>query len=275
MKPYSISHIYFKKEVLLTNSKNLSLRNQSLSAEILNLQNQLDLLPDGKLICIPNGGYVKWYQFLNGQYTYISKKKRPLAEKLAIRAYLSCRMEDLKDEQNAINAYFSHYDAEHLHTHELLSQQFYLELLSNYFNPLSPELDAWCKAPYEHCTNHPENLIHKSVSGNILRSKSEAMIDMLLFQAKIPYRYECQLNLNGSILYPDFTIRHPRTGETYYWEHFGMMDNPFYARSYLKKMQQYLENGIIPEINLISTFESRDNPLTSEKVQRLIDDYFA
>lgn len=133
----------------------------------------------------------------------------------------------------------------------------------------------WSKAPYEHNPQHPENLIHRSISGNILRSKSEAMIDMLLYQSKIPYRYECQLNLNGIILYPDFTIRHPYNGKIYYWEHFGMIDSPFYAQKYLKKMQLFLENGIIPDLNLITTFETKDNPLTSQKVQEQINIYFS
>ena len=42
---------------------------------------------------------------------------------------------------------------------------------------------------------HPEHLICKSISGNMVRSKSEMMIDMLLFQHRIPFRYECALVL--------------------------------------------------------------------------------
>ena len=60
----------------------------------------------------------------------------------------------------------------------------------------------------------------------MLRSKSEAMIEQALFYANIPYRYECKLELDNKILYPDFTMLHPETKEKYYWEHMGMMDNP-------------------------------------------------
>ena len=59
-----------------------------------------------------------------------------------------------------------------------------------------------------------------------MRSKSEAMIAMSLYVQKIPYRYECELKLGSITLFPDFTIRHPETGEIFYWEHFGMMDKP-------------------------------------------------
>ena len=42
----------------------------------------------------------------------------------------------------------------------------------------------------------------------MLRSKSEAIIDRMLYQNKIPFHYEEKLVLDGIILYPDFVIRH-------------------------------------------------------------------
>lgn len=255
-------------------SEELLLRKQTITREISEFQKQLDLLPDGKLVCVQNGKYNKWFSSRNGKYTYIPKKKTSLAEQLALKAYLSRCIEDLKDEKNAINSYLELYDPEHIRTQELLSDPSYQKLLASHFKPSSQELYEWSATPYERSTKHPENLIHKSISGNILRSKSEAMIDMLLYQSKIPYRYECQLKLRDSTLYPDFTIRHPQNGKIYYWEHFGMMDNSFYIQNYLKKMQIYLDNGIVPDLNLITTFETKDHPLTSEKVQEKIHMHF-
>ena len=66
----------------------------------------------------------------------------------------------------------------------------------------------------------------KGINGKMLRSKSEAMIEQALLYANIPYRYECKLELDNKILYPDFTMLHPEMKEKYYWEHMGMMDNP-------------------------------------------------
>ena len=62
----------------------------------------------------------------------------------------------------------------------------------------------------------------------MLRSKSEAIIDMILYKNGIPFRYEEKIVLGDVILYPDFVIRHPKTGDFYYWEHFGMMDDEDY-----------------------------------------------
>ena len=90
--------------------------------------------------------------------------------------------------------------------------------------PIEKELAEWQSASYEKNPNHPENLKIQSISGNWVRSKSEALIDMILYVNKIPFRYECGLQLGSRLMYPDFTIRHPKTGEFYYWEHFGLMD---------------------------------------------------
>lgn len=107
---------------------------------------------------------------------------------------------------------------------QILQQQL-STLPAPFFTPLSKELLDWAKNPYTTNPKFPEQLIHKSPSGNLLRSKSEALIDAFLYKNKIPFRYECMLQLDDITLYPDFTIRHPTNGKTFYWEHFGLMDN--------------------------------------------------
>ena len=129
-------------------------------------------------------------------------------------------------------------------------------------------------APFEKNPKYPEQLIHKSTSGNYVRSKSEAMIDTFLHMNKLPFRYECCLELGDNIFYPDFTIRHPVTGQTYYWEHFGLMDIPSYAQKTYAKLQFYSSHGIIPSLNLIVTFETKESPLSTEMVSQLIHHYF-
>ncbi len=130
------------------------------------------------------------------------------------------------------------------------------------------------RAPYDKNKLHPEQLIHKTPLGECVRSKSEAFILMCLQQNKIPYRYECVLHLDSMTFYPDFTIRHPRTGKVYYWEHFGMMDYRDYAKKAYAKLDIYQMHGIIPSINLIVTFETKEHPLDLEMVEKLIEHYF-
>ena len=97
---------------------------------------------------------------------------------------------------------------------------------------------------------------------------------MVLYRNKIPFRYECLLELGDISIFPDFTIRHPVTGQVYYWEHLGMMDNPTYNKNACSKLQLYMSNGIIPTIQLITTYETKDSPLTIEMVENIVKQYF-
>lgn len=126
----------------------------------------------------------------------------------------------------------------------------------------------------------PQNLCYNPIadimnfSGNLVRSKSEALIDMALYIHKIPFRYECALNLGGITLYPDFTLRHPQTGEFFYWEHFGLMDDESYSQNTCSKLQLYTSCDIIPGVHLITTYETKEFPLSTKTIEKTIDYYF-
>lgn len=150
----------------------------------------------------------------------------------------------------------------------------YRELLSSFFHTFSNELQMWIDANFQTNLSHPDHLIHKTLSNHMVRSKSEVIIANSLFTHKIPYRYECALDLDDLIFYPDFTILHPSTKKIFYWEHFGMMDNCTYRENAFHKLQIYGEHDIIPTINLLTTFETQKHPLDSSQVDFLIERYF-
>ncbi len=95
----------------------------------------------------------------------------------------------------------------------------------------------WCAESYETNPSHPENLIHTTLAGHKVRSKSEVIISNLLYTNQIPYRYEAALPLKEFTAYPDFTILHPVTNKIFYWEHFGMMDNAPYCDTACNKLK--------------------------------------
>ena len=194
---------------------------------------------------------------------------------MAAKKYLSLLREDLLHEKNAIDSYLKHHNFTDRQAEQLLLDiPEYQNLLSPYFTPKSKELLDWINSPYEHNPQHPEQLIHKTHSGILVRSKSEAIIDMFIHTNKIPFRYECALQLGRQTIYPDFTIRHPHNGNIFYWEHFGLMDDPEYCKKACSKIKLYSSYGIIPTINLITTYETKENPLDSELVGKIIEHYF-
>ena len=70
-----------------------------------------------------------------------------------------------------------------------------------------------------------EKLIHKTARGELVRSKSEAIITNLLVDKEIPFKYEEPLYApDGTMFLPDFTVVF--RGEEYYWEHIGRTNDP-------------------------------------------------
>lgn len=237
------------------------------------IKRELSSLPEGKLICCHEGTKCKWYRSNGHKKVYLPKKEQTLAMQLARKKYLTLKAEELEKEKRALKFYLDHHVSSGKAEALLTETSEYQKLLSGQFIPISTEIEQWQSESYEKNNMHPEHLICKSISGNLLRSKSEMMIDMLLFQHKIPFRYECALVLGGAVIHPDFTIRHPLTGKFFYWEHFGLMDKPEYVANTLHKMRTYAENGILPGINLITTYETQENPLDSEWVEKIIEHY--
>ncbi len=245
-----------------------------LAREADSIRRQLDSLPEGKLICTSGNGYIKWYQSDGHTPVYIPKKNRALAEQLALKKYLTLRLESIRHELRAVDAYLMQHDTNPDRKYlDLLSSPGYSELLSPSSSSLSEELTAWATSPIESNAPYPEALIHPAPNGLFVRSKSEVLIALQLHTHGIPFRYEAPLQLGESTYYPDFTIRHPATGEYYYWEHFGLMDDSKYIQKATTKLHQYLTNGIIPTIQLITTYETRMHPLTTDVIVENIKRY--
>ena len=79
--------------------------------------------------------------------------------------------------------------------------------------------------------------------------------------------------LGGKVVFPDFTVLNTRTRKTFYWEHFGMIDDPEYLEKALKKVELYGKNDIIVGENLLITYETRNQPLLSSNVEVIIQNH--
>ena len=238
------------------------------------MNSQIAKLPEGNLLCVRNGKYSKWMLSNGSSPITIPKSNRELAQKLALKKYYHNQIEELTHELSIIEHCISSCDKIKVKSSALLENSCFKELISSYFESYPSELNRWLTADYEHNKAHPEHLIHNCLSGHLLRSKSEVIIANALYTNKIPFRYECALYLENIIFFPDFTICHPKTMSIFYWEHFGMMDIQSYTDNAYNKLKIYGSQGIIPSINLITTFETKENPINSEKVNQIIHDYF-
>ena len=68
-----------------------------------------------------------------------------------------------------------------------------------------------------------EHLIHKTLKGHLVRSKSALVISNILFEMGLDYRYKRELvGDDGSRVRPDFSSA-DATGDLVVWEHLGML----------------------------------------------------
>lgn len=134
----------------------------------------------------------------------------------------------------------------------------------------------WLEETYEGNPVHPENLKYRTEQGEIVRSKSEMIIANILYQHRgnIRYKYECPLQLMADgtekTIYPDFTIMNLHTGKICYYEHAGRMDDPYYASEFVKKMNLYIANDLLPGRDVVMTFETLANPLDVSVIRKVV-----
>lgn len=132
----------------------------------------------------------------------------------------------------------------------------------------SPNIVEYKKQYYE------QALIHRTLKGDLVRSKSEVIIANMLFEAGIEYEYEKELDLGeDGIRIPDFTIEDAESGLCFYWEHCGMLGDSAYNRHWQEKQALYKKHGIIEGENLIVSKDSLNGGIDSAEIKRLIDLY--
>ena len=140
---------------------------------------------------------------------------------------------------------------------------------------------SWIGRPFA-----PDTPVHRTANGERVRSKSEIIIADTLLRHGIPYRYEFPLtlhcsaddndfsSLDGTVtLHPDFLCLNTRTRTEFFWEHFGLMDDPDYSKNAAGKLRLYIENGILPGRNLIITMETQREPLSTRSLEKLIEGF--
>lgn len=125
--------------------------------------------------------------------------------------------------------------------HQLLDQL--IGLLEGYTNSINLHQEI---GRYLGVDKFQLDRIYQTISGDMVRSKSEVIIAELLTKNGIQFEYEKRLEAGGYGFWPDFTIS--INGKTYYWEHLGRLDLEQYRQNWsIKKAwyDQYFPNQLI------------------------------
>ena len=129
-----------------------------------------------------------------------------------------------------------------------------------------------------------ERLIHRTTRGEMVRSKNELVIANILHglekEGHLAYYVEPRLPFDdGRGRWADFLVE--SDGESWYWEHCGMMDDKDYRLRWERKKKLYKQNGFgvyneeeNPNGRLIVTEDGPEQGLDSQDIERLARDLF-
>lgn len=152
--------------------------------------------------------------------------------------------------------------------------------VKQYINPVDCSnedfIEQWVNIPYERKEIRNDTPQYCTEKGEMVRSKSELNIANALYRNKIPYKYECPLQLkDGIVIYPDFTVLDAIRRKLLYWEHRGMMDDREYAKHAVMRIRDYEKNNIRLGSNLIITEETSTCALGTKEIEEIIRNYIA
>ena len=256
--------------------------------------------PSGILLCQKSKDGTRWRKReIRGEkpvITDLHKAEKMLAEKLAVNFYRIICIQYIQSQVDLINREMNNMHLKEDNEEPLnnfLAGWPFSALLRNlrrrphvpadFFDSQSPykpfiishlqneysDIIEWYLGDYKRNTEHPENLVFPVKLGFYVRSKSEVMAADRLYEEGILFHYEEQILLSDQEAYPDFYI--PVTYfEKYAWEHFGAMDKDYYLNRTRGKILTYLDQHWFPGINMITTYETRQQPLTREQVDQQI-----
>ena len=140
-------------------------------------------------------------------------------------------------------------------------------ILSHLWREYTTVID-WYLGDFQQYTEHLEYRQFRIKLGYNVRSKSEVIAANRLHEEGILFHYE-EILVAGDDEFPDFFMM-ISVVEKYAWEHFGAMDNEKYHSRQRVKIMDYLDHQWFPGINMITTYETKQHPLTEEQVDHQI-----
>ena len=255
------------------------------------IESMLANLPEGRLYCCRNGKYFSnFYREAPGKpLRYLPKSDNELAQKLAVREYYENVLKETQDQLAIFTQMLCLLD----NTSEprvlspqkmALISQFKAKSNANSNTSSSTNSGDGINSKTRSDIDNPSTRQHNpkldipptisTLSGIMMRSKSEVLIANIYTELGLSIVYEPPLQIGGYTFNPDFMAPHPITGIPIYHEHFGMMDDEEYATKTKWKIGKYAAYGYLPFKNIIFTYESESEPLDVMSVRSIIESVF-
>ncbi len=211
----------------------------------------------------------------NGNYTYVKKSEQSIAKEIAqfeyenkINALIDKRIVQL---QRFLKAYSDH-EIDDVYE---LEKTFRKSLIDPVQETWEQKFARWEQLSYRGKGFREEDPIIKTAKGERVRSKSEKILADFFYHKKIPYKYEKPIRLPAyGGVYPDFTFLSRIKQKEVYLEHLGMMDDPIYATKAIKKIDDYINSGILPGDRLFLTYETSEYPVQMDSLEKIVEQFW-
>ena len=261
-------------------------------AQLSDIQDELQILinkleklektePEGRLGVRHCRKYVQYYQLskeTDKGGKYLNKNSRDTVVALAQKQYNHILKEEVETEKDAVGLCISLLSNDKSVSDRAMSR-IPEELRSLIDSDVLTDKDfvnRWKKDGPMWDNPMEMKTYYTTPTGLKVRSKTEYIIAESLRNAGVPFHYEKQLDSSFGIrsgVYPDFTCLNKRTGKTYYWEHFGLMDDPKYSFDAIQKIQNYAAKGYYLGTSLIVSFETSKMPVRTNYINEMIQQY--
>ena len=231
-------------------------------------------LPEGNLSIADVHGHTYYYNRVNGKRIYLGnqEKNQTIAQMKAHKLLSTCVQHIDSNEK-----LFRHVIEKYRDVHPELVRSSLGKAYQDAEIDVQPggmsNYEDWGYQEYQRSTKYPEGLVHRTLKGDYVRSKSEVVIANTIHMKNLQYRSEELTQVGKHIFAPDFKILIPRTGRTKILEHFGMMDNPEYRERALWKMSTYIENGYRPYEDILFTFDDLNGTIDAKNLDILITNF--
>lgn len=242
---------------------------------------------NGQLVCKKQKGKMRLFKRAeDSKEKYLKQSDRKLIKELSEKTYLQKLDKAAQREKMQIDKCIEVLESKHNRAgQDLADIDNVYDRLPDYVKEnvepaeMSDEAYArkWQSKKYNRRWMKKDEKYYETPRGDKVRSKSEWIIASMLENAGVPYRYEEIVPLDGRVgvfMHPDFTVLNKRTRQVYYWEHCGMMgERDYMENTFMPKMSEYYNFEFFPGDKILLTFESKDHPLDTVDVKRLIDKY--
>lgn len=257
--------------------KELLLKEQKRLSDIVQItKTRLKDAPKGRLRISKSSGYHQYYQCTNDRKggKYIAKDNEELIQRLAQKTYDEKVLRAAEKTLKQIKKLADSYDEEEISKIYFGEHELRQKLIMPVEQTWQQRISDWMSKEYERKGFQEGTPVILTEKGERVRSKSEKIMADYFFRQGIEYKYECPLYLKGiGTIYPDFTFLSRKTGKEIYWEHNGLVDSPVYARSMVRKINAYEQNGIYPGERLILTYETEQTILNTDKIEQMVKRY--